>query len=183
MEIVKTNLQDCYILKPRIFKDQRGYFMESYNKNVFTELSLTAYNWVQDNEAKSNKGVLRGLHFQKGDAAQAKLVRVITGSVQDIVVDLRKSSPTFGQFTSVILTSENKYQLLVPRGFAHGYLVLEDNTIFAYKCDNYYLPEEEGGLIYNDKNLNLPWELSHESFILSDKDTVLPVFQNAYYFE
>lgn len=182
MEIINTNLQDCFILKPRVFADDRGYFMESYNKKMHLDHCLN-FQWVQDNEAKSNKGVLRGLHFQKGDHAQAKLVRVITGSVQDIVVDMRKNSPTFGQYTSVKLSAENKHQLLVPRGFAHGYLVLEDDTIFAYKCDNFYAPKEEGGLIYNDEKMNLPWELPLDNVILSDKDKLLPSFEKAYHFE
>lgn len=182
MEITKTNLQDCYILKPRVFADERGYFMESFNQQVHKNHSLD-FHWIQDNEAKSNKGILRGLHFQKGDDAQAKLVRVITGAVQDIVIDMRKNSPTFGQFISVILTSENKHQLLVPRGFAHGYLVLEDQTIFGYKCDNFYNPKKEGGVIFNDKMMNLPWELPIDNMILSEKDKLLPSFENAYYFE
>ena len=181
MKYLETTLKDCYVIEPRVFEDERGYFFESYNESK-DPLSEFHNGWVQDNEAKSNKGVLRGLHFQKGDHAQAKLVRVIKGSVQDIVVDLRKTSPTFGQSYAIILNEDNKRQLFVPRGFAHGYVVVEDNTIFSYKCDNYYNPDSEGGLMYNDPTVNCDWNLS-KGLILSEKDQLLPNWDQCYKFD
>lgn len=170
MTVTKTPLKDCFIIEPTIFGDDRGYFFESFNKQVFEEKTTLKVNFVQDNEAFSNRGVLRGLHFQKGKFAQAKLVRVIKGKVLDVAVDIRPDSKTFGKYFSILLSEENKKQLFVPRGFAHGYSVLEDNTIFAYKCDNYYNKSSEGGIIYNDSHLNIDWILEENEIVLSEKD-------------
>ncbi|RBW59597.1 dTDP-4-dehydrorhamnose 3,5-epimerase [Tenacibaculum sp. E3R01] len=174
MNIVQTPLEGCFVIEPMLFEDNRGYFFESFNEEKFKKGIGIDLNFVQDNEAFSNKGIVRGLHFQKGKFAQAKLVRVITGKVLDVAVDLRKKSQTYGQHFSIVLSGENKKQLFVPRGFAHGYSVLENNTVFAYKCDNYYNKESEGGIIYNDKTLNIDWNLLDTEVILSDKDMQLP---------
>jgi dTDP-4-dehydrorhamnose 3,5-epimerase len=182
MEILETGLQDSFILKPKIFADERGYFFESYNANAFANATGISINFVQDNQAKSNKNVLRGLHFQKGDAAQAKLVSVIQGKVFDVIVDLRINSKSFGKYFSVELSAENKWQLFIPRGFAHGYMVLEDNTEFFYKCDNYYNKEMEGGIIYNDTTLNINWETENQHLIIATKDLQLPGFDQIEYF-
>ncbi|MGB1316126.1 MAG: dTDP-4-dehydrorhamnose 3,5-epimerase [Chitinophagales bacterium] len=179
MSFIKTEIEDVWVIEPNIFKDDRGYFYESFNAETFNKETGLNINFVQDNQSKSNKGVLRGMHYQTGEHAQAKLVRVLQGSVQDVAVDLRKNSPTFGKHFSIILTAENHKQLFVPRGFAHGFLVLEDNTIFAYKCDNFYNKESEGGLIYNDESIAINWELETEDFILSEKDIELPNLENA----
>lgn len=173
MQVTQTKLKGCFIIEPTIFGDERGYFFESFNKEKFKELTGKEIEFVQDNEAFSNRGVLRGLHFQKGEFAQAKLVRVVKGKVLDVAVDLRKESETFGQYVAVILSEKNKKQLFVPRGFAHGYSVLEDNTIFTYKCDNYYRPDSEGGVLYNDDTLNIDWMLNENEIQLSEKDKVL----------
>lgn len=174
MNIVQTPLEGCFVIEPMLFEDNRGYFFESFNEEKFKKGIGIDLNFVQDNEAFSNKGIVRGLHFQKGKFAQAKLVRVITGKVLDVAVDLRKNSKTYGQHFSIVLSGENKKQLFVPRGFAHGYSVLENNTVFAYKCDNYYNKESEGGIIYNDKTLNIDWNLLDTEIKLSDKDMQLP---------
>ncbi|WP_299132624.1 dTDP-4-dehydrorhamnose 3,5-epimerase [uncultured Tenacibaculum sp.] len=174
MNIVQTPLEGCFVIEPMLFEDNRGYFFESFNEEKFKKGIGIDLNFVQDNEAFSNKGIVRGLHFQKGKFAQAKLVRVITGKVLDVAVDLRKKSQTYGQHFSIVLSGENKKQLFVPRGFAHGYSVLENNTVFAYKCDNYYNKESEGGIIYNDKTLNIDWNLLDTEIKLSDKDMQLP---------
>lgn len=179
MLVKETNLKGCLIIEPRVFMDKRGYFVESFNKKKFKESTGISIDFVQDNESKSSKGVLRGLHYQKGNFAQAKLVRVISGSVLDVAVDLRTDSKTFGDHVSVILSGENKTQLYVPRGFAHGFLVLEDDTTFCYKCDNYYNKESEAGIIYNDKDLNIDWNLPNADLIISEKDQILPTFKNA----
>ena len=179
MKYLETTLKDCYVIEPRVFEDERGYFFESYNESK-DPLSEFHNGWVQDNEAKSNKGVLRGLHFQKGDHAQAKLVRVIKGSVQDIVVDLRKTSPTFGQSYAIILNEDNKRQLFVPRGFAHGCLTLSASANVVYKCDNYYDKASEGGILYNDATLALDWHLPEEDIIISEKDKELPTFAEVF---
>lgn len=179
MVIKESKLKGCYIIQPQIFEDKRGYFLETYNEKTFSKALGLNVNFVQDNESQSSKGVLRGLHYQKGKFAQAKLVRVIKGKVLDIAVDLRKNSTTFGEYVSVILSEENKIQLFVPRGFAHGFLVLEDETIFSYKCDNFYNKESETGIIYNDKELNIDWKYSENELILSEKDLHLPSFKNA----
>jgi len=173
MKVTETKLKGCFIIEPTIFGDERGYFFESFNKEKFKKLTGKEIEFVQDNEAFSNRGVLRGLHFQKGEFAQAKLVRVVKGSVLDVVVDLRPGSKTYGETVSCILSRDNKKQLFAPRGFAHGYAVLEDNTVFVYKCDNYYQPASESGIIYNDATLNIDWMLSEDEIILSDKDKIL----------
>lgn len=167
--IEKTGIEGLVIINPRIFKDQRGYFFESCNEQVLKAQGLD-YHFVQDNEAGSSYGVLRGLHFQRGEHSQAKLVRMIEGEVLDVAVDLRSDSATYGQSFSVILSAENKKQLLVPRGFAHGYVVLSQRAVFFYKCDNYYFKEQEGGISYADPALNIDWRLPSEAFIISEKD-------------
>lgn len=179
MAFIPTEIKDVWVIEPKIFEDERGYFYESFNADQFNKETGLNVNFVQDNQSKSNKGVLRGLHYQVGEHAQAKLVRVLQGSVQDIAVDLRKNSPTFGQYFSIILSGENHKQLFVPRGFAHGFLVLEDDTIFAYKCDNFFNKESEGGMIYNDETINIKWELSQDEYVLSEKDTILPNLETA----
>lgn len=174
MNIKETYLKGSFIIEPKVFDDDRGYFFESFNQKKFEEKTGININFIQDNEAFSNRGILRGLHFQKGDYAQAKLVRVIKGKVLDVIVDLRPNSETYGEHFSVILSGENKKQIFVPRGFAHGYSVLEDNTIFVYKCDNFYNKEAEAGVIYNDQNLNIDWMLNTNEIQLSEKDKVQP---------
>lgn len=174
MTIKETSLKGCFVIEPKIFGDHRGYFFESFNKKTFQEKTNIEVNFVQDNESFSNRGVLRGLHFQKNEFAQAKLVRVIKGKVLDVAVDLRRDSKTYGKHFSIVLSEENKKQLFVPRGFAHGYSVLENNTIFAYKCDNYYHPSQEGGIIYNDPELAINWMLTDNEIQLSEKDKILP---------
>jgi len=174
MEIIKTPLNDCFIIKPTLFEDARGYFFESFNRQKFNQLTGMDIDFVQDNQAKSNYGILRGLHFQKGEHAQAKLVSVIKGKVIDVAVDMRPESSTFLQHVALELSEQNHLQLFVPRGFAHGYSVLEDNTIFFYKCDNYYNKASEGGVIYNDSTLNIDWQLDPAAMILSEKDVLLP---------
>jgi len=179
LELQQTSLKDCFILKPKVFRDGRGLFYETYNEKLFQKITGVKTEFVQDNQSISSKGVLRGLHFQSGEMAQAKLVRVIRGRVLDIAVDLRKDSETFGQSFSVILDDEDHLQLYVPRGFAHGFITLSEESIFAYKCDNYYDQASEGGIIYNDATLNLDWYLPKEDFIISDKDLQLPTFEEA----
>ena len=149
MTIKETDIKDCLIIEPNVFEDKRGYFFEGFNKKLFSNSVGHDVNFVQDNESYSSKGVLRGLHFQKGKHAQAKLVRVIKGKVLDVAVDIRENSKTYGQYVSIVLSAENKKQLFVPRGFAHGFVVLSESAIFSYKCDNYYHKESEGGIIYN----------------------------------
>lgn len=174
MQLKETCLKDCYILEPSVFGDERGYFFESYNKKQFDQLTNQKVTFIQDNEAYSSKGVLRGLHFQKSEHAQAKLVRVTHGKVLDIAVDIRPKSPTFLKHIGVELSAENKKQLFVPRGFAHGYVVLSDSAVFNYKVDNWYNKASEGGIIYNDKTLNIDWILKDKDFIISEKDKELP---------
>jgi len=171
----KTHIDGVWLIKPQLWQDARGYFMETYHQEQFNRAGLT-YNWVQDNEALSNKGVLRGLHFQIGEAAQAKLVRVIRGRIFDVAVDLRPQSPTFGKYVAIELSEVNKYQLLIPRGFAHGYLALEDHTIVSYKCDNYYAPQSERGIHPMDETLAIPWPRVDRAYLLSDKDQQWPAF-------
>ncbi len=178
MQVEETSLKGCYLIKPRLFEDSRGYFFESFNKKVFQKETGLEIEFVQDNQAKSNYGVVRGLHFQKDDWAQAKLVRVLSGRVLDAVVDLRKESVTYLQTFAVELSDKNHYQLFVPKGFAHGYSVLEDNTIFAYKCDNFYNKESEGGISLEDKSLKIDWKIPKAAMIISDKDKDLPVLNN-----
>lgn len=179
MEFKPTKLEGCFVIEPKVFKDERGYFFESYNLNTFNDLNGDQVKFVQDNESYSTKGVLRGLHYQRGKYAQAKLVRVIKGKVLDVAVDVRKGSKTFGEYVAVELSEENKKQLFVPRGFAHGFIVLSETAIFSYKCDNFYNKESEGGIIYNDSQLNIDWKLPENEFILSEKDMVLPKLEHA----
>ncbi|MBR2659676.1 dTDP-4-dehydrorhamnose 3,5-epimerase [Candidatus Saccharibacteria bacterium] len=168
----KTKIDGVFIITPRVFGDERGYFMETYSEKDFKEAGLN-YTFVQDNQSSSKKGVLRGLHFQKLHP-QAKLVRVLKGEVFDVAVDLRENSPTYGQWVGEVLSEENKKQLLIPRGFAHGFLVLSDTAEFAYKCDDFYHPEEEGGIIYNDEDVNIEWPAIDAEYILSEKDQKHP---------
>jgi len=177
MQIRPTPLEGCFIIQPKIFEDERGCFYESFNKQQFENLTGQRINFVQDNESLSSKGVLRGLHFQKGEFAQAKLVRVVKGAVQDVVVDVRPGSKTYGQFFSIELSEENKTQLFIPRGLAHGFLALEDTTVFSYKCDNFYNKEAELGIIFNDKDLKITWNSLDNDFIVSEKDLKLPKFR------
>jgi dTDP-4-dehydrorhamnose 3,5-epimerase len=177
MKVEATQLKDCYIIHDTVFEDNRGYFFESFNQQTFEKLTGLNIAFVQDNQSKSSKGVLRGLHFQQGEHAQAKLVRVLKGSVLDVAVDIRPNSPTFGQHIAIKLTAENRMQLFVPRGFAHGFVVLEDDTIFFYKCDNFYNKASEGGLMFNDPELGIDWLLKEEEVILSDKDKLNPSLQ------
>lgn len=179
MEIQKTTLKDCFIVKPRVFRDNRGLFFETFNQIQFKEATSLDRPFIQDNTSYSTKGVLRGLHFQTGAMAQAKLVRVASGRVLDVVVDLRKESPSFGKSFSVILDDKEHLQLYVPRGFAHGFVTLSENSIFCYKCDNYYDKASEGGIIYNDATLAIDWHLPEVEFIVSEKDLELPTFEEA----
>lgn len=174
MKRTNTFIKDCFIIEPRVFKDERGYFFESFNQNQFNDIADQDISFVQDNESSSRKNVIRGLHFQEGIHAQAKLVRVVKGSIRDIVVDLREHSTTFKQYFSIELSETNAKQLFVPRGFAHGFIALEPHTIINYKCDNFYHKDSERGIIYNDKDLNIDWGISDEDIILSDKDKALP---------
>jgi dTDP-4-dehydrorhamnose 3,5-epimerase len=176
MEYISTEIEGLFVVKPRVFADERGYFFESYSK-LKEENSGINYNWVQDNESFSERGVLRGMHYQCGEHAQAKLVRVIKGEVQDIVVDIRPNSPTYGKYFSIVLSETNKEQLLVPRGLAHGFLVLSEKAIFSYKCDNFYNKESEGGIHFLSESLKLPWEKMGK-YTVSEKDEILPSFGN-----
>jgi dTDP-4-dehydrorhamnose 3,5-epimerase len=177
MNLIKTTLDGLVVLKPTIFKDNRGYFMESYNQKNINKL-VGNVNFVQDNESESSRGVLRGLHFQKPPYAQAKLVRCLKGSVLDVVLDLRKDSKTYGIFETILLTEENKKQLFIPKGFAHGFVVLSETAIFSYKVDNYYNPESESGVLWNDLDLNIDWKINKKEIIVSEKDKSLPTFNN-----
>ena len=176
MNYIQTDIEGPLIIEPKVFGDNRGYFFESFSQRDF-EAHVGPVNFVQDNESLSaKKGVLRGLHFQKGAAAQAKLLRVVQGSVLDVAVDIRPGSPTFGKYVSVVLSGENKRQFFIPRGFAHGFLVLEDNTIFQYKCDNFYAPETEGSYRWNDPAFGIDWGISPDEVILSEKDSKAPFY-------
>jgi len=174
MNFIRTAIEDVVICEPSIHGDERGYFVETFRQDKLDAFLGFKINFIQDNESKSSKGVLRGLHYQLAPAAQTKLVRVIQGAVLDVAVDIRKGSPTFGQHVSVELNAENKRQLLVPRGFAHAFVVLEDDTVFAYKVDNYYSPENDRGISYNDENLHIDWKLDINALKLSDKDQKQP---------
>ncbi|MCL4118220.1 UNVERIFIED_CONTAM: hypothetical protein GTU68_063397 [Idotea baltica] len=173
MKIIDTGISDLIVIEPAVFEDDRGYFFESYNK---LKLPDFPNSWVQDNESKSGRGVLRGLHYQIGDKAQAKLVRAITGEIYDIAVDLRAGSSTYGKWYGTTLSAENKRQMYVPRGFAHGFVVVSEIAIFAYKCDNYYHKESEGGIIYDDPTFGIDWPVEKSEIILSSKDLELPTF-------
>lgn len=178
MEVITTSLDGVVIIKPRLFEDERGYFFESFSQRDF-ETMVRPIHFVQDNESKSSYGVLRGLHFQKPPFAQSKLVRVIKGAVLDVAVDIRKGSPTFGQHVAVELTGDNHLQFFIPRGFAHGFSVLSDEVIFQYKCDNFYAPQSEGALAWDDPDLAIDWEIPTEKVILSEKDKHHPRLKDA----
>lgn len=178
MKVEKTSIEDCFLIHNSVFPDERGFFLESFNKKRFQELTGVEADFVQDNQSRSTRGVLRGLHYQTGDHAQAKLVRVLRGEVLDVAVDLRKSSPTFGKHVAVRLSEESNTQFFVPRGFAHGFVVLSQTADFFYKCDNYYNKASEGGLIYNDPQLQIDWQLQPSELIVSSKDKELPTLQN-----
>ena len=178
MKVFKTPLDGCIVLSPTLFSDHRGSFYESYKKTILDDFLGYKVEFVQDNESFSSKGVLRGLHFQKGVYAQAKLVRVVQGAVLDVAVDLRLESPTYGQHFSIELSSDNKKQLFIPRGFAHGFVVLSDTALFSYKCDNYYNKASESGIIFNDPTLNIDWKFPDDQLQLSKKDLELPQFKS-----
>ena len=174
MTFTRTEIPDVVVIEPTVHGDSRGYFVETFVSNKLEEFLGYKINFCQDNESKSSKGVLRGLHYQLPPHAQTKLVRVIQGRVLDVAVDIRRNSPTFGKYVAVLLSAENKKQLLVPRGFAHGFVVLEDDTVFAYKVDNYYSPQCDRGIAFDDENLNIDWILNHDELNLSAKDTKQP---------
>ena len=175
-KFIETDIKDVYIIEPKVYGDNRGYFMETYKEESFKEAGLN-YTFVQDNESRSKKGVLRGLHFQK-TYPQAKLVRVLEGEVFDVAVDLRKNSPTYGKWVGVILSAKNKKQFMIPRGFAHGFVVLSDTATFCYKCDELYHPEDEGGIMWNDKDINIIWPYEGE-ILLSEKDKKHPTLNES----
>lgn len=177
MIVEETYLKGCFVLTPKVFKDERGYFFESFNKKTFEKETGIIAQFVQDNQSKSSKGVLRGLHFQTGKHAQSKLVSVIKGKVLDVCIDLRRYSLTFGKYFSIILDDIKHQQLFIPKGFAHGFVVLEDDTIFSYKCDNFYNKASESGILFNDKYLNIDWCFEEKQLIISEKDLELPLFE------
>ncbi len=178
MDIIKTAIDGVVIIEPKVFGDHRGYFFESFSERDFNS-QVRDVRFVQDNESKSSYGVLRGLHFQKPPHAQSKLVRVVKGAVLDVAVDIRKGSPTFGQHVAVELTEDNHRQFFIPRGFAHGFVVLTDEVIFQYKCDNFYAPQYEGAIAWDDPDLGIDWKVPADSIILSEKDTKHPRLKDA----
>ena len=178
MKVIDTEIEEVKIIEPRIFKDERGYFFESFSERDFNSL-VRPIKFVQDNESKSSYGVLRGLHFQKPPYTQSKLVRVIKGKVMDVAVDIRKGSPTFGKYVAVELTEDNHLQFFVPRGFAHGFIVLSEEAVFQYKCDNFYAPQSEGAIAWNDPDLNIDWKIPFESMIFSEKDKKHPMLKES----
>lgn len=175
MEAIKTNIEGVYVIEPKVFKDQRGYFFESYNKLSLESLGID-YTFVQDNQSKSSYGVIRGLHFQKPPHAQTKLLRVVEGKIIDVAVDIRKGSPTYGKHVAVELSAENFKQLLIPAGFAHGFSVLSETAIVQYKCTDYYHPETEGGIMFNDSDIDIDWGIPLDEAVVSDKDLKHPSF-------
>ncbi len=179
MEVLKTAIEGLLIIEPTVFGDSRGYFFESYNKQRFNEATGLDIDFVQDNQSKSCYGVLRGLHFQKPPYAQSKLVRCVRGKVLDVAVDIRKSSPTFGKYVAVELTEDNHRQLFIPHGFAHGFVVLSEEAIFQYKCNNFYHKESEGAIAWNDPEINIDWTIPFDEVMLSDKDKVNPLLKDA----
>lgn len=179
MTFTETKLKGCFVLEPNVFKDKRGFFFESYNKQVFDEGIGTEVNFVQDNQSFSTKGVIRAIHYQIGEHAQAKLVRVLQGEVLDVVVDLRKDSITFGQHIAIELSDNNKKQVFIPRGFGHGFVTLSESAEFFYKCDNYYNKTSEGGIIYNDPTLNIDWRIESDKIKASERDLNLPILSEA----
>ena len=178
MNFLETAIPGVWIIEPKVFGDARGYFMETYKQSLFEE-KIGNVNFIQDNESCSSRGVLRGLHYQLGEFSQAKLVRVMQGKVIDVAVDIRKSSATFGKHIAVELSGENKRQFFVPRGFAHGFLVLEDNTVFTYKVDNLYAPQAERGILYKDPEIGIDWQIDEADLLLSEKDKIAPLLKNA----
>lgn len=181
MEYIKTAIEGVYVIEPKVFEDARGYFFEAWKQGEFVA-NIGKLDFVQDNESKSSFGVLRGLHYQRGEFSQAKLVRVISGRVLDVAVDLRRNSPTFGQHVMVELSGENKRQFFIPRGFAHGFLVLSDEAIFTYKVDNVYAPQAEASILWNDEQLSIDWPLGENQLLLSEKDKKAKPFSEAEYF-
>ena len=179
MIFTETKLKGCFIIEPKIIRDERGYFMESFNEQTFQKGIGQTVHFVQDNQSYSTKGVLRGLHYQTGEYAQAKLVRVLQGEVLDVAVDIRPNSDTFGHYEAIVLSGKNQKQFFIPRGFAHGFLVTSESATFFYKCDNFYNKESEGGLMYNDETINIDWQFPTAELLISDKDTILPNLQNA----
>ena len=179
MKFIPTKLEGCFILEPTVILDERGYFMESFNEQTFQKGIGQSVHFVQDNQSYSSKGVLRGLHYQCGEHAQAKLVRVLQGEVLDVAVDIRPDSPTYGQYESVLLSGENQRQFFVPRGFAHGFLVLSNTATFFYKCDNFYHKESEGGVLFSDPKIGIDWEFPLREMIISEKDKFQPLLENA----
>ena len=182
MEYIRTDIEGVFVIEPRVFNDARGYFFEAWKQEEFNE-HVGEVNFIQDNESKSSFGVLRGLHYQKGELSQAKLVRVIKGKVLDVAVDIRKSSPTFGKHVMVELSEDNKRQLFIPRGFAHGFLVLSDEAVFTYKVDNPYAPQVEAGIRWNDPELAIEWPIDPAQVLTSEKDLKQPLLKDAEVFE
>jgi len=180
MNLIETPIKDLLVLEPKIFSDQRGYFFEAYNHKLFEEKGLN-YAFIQDNESKSEYGVIRGLHYQLEPYSQAKLVRVVLGAVYDVALDLRLGSPTFGKWFGIELNEENKRQMLIPKGFAHGFSVLSKEAVFSYKCDQYYRPEAERGIIYNDPIFNIDWKIEKDKVKVSGKDLKNPIFEKSEY--
>jgi dTDP-4-dehydrorhamnose 3,5-epimerase len=178
MKILETPIKDLIVLEPLVHADERGYFYESFNANTLKPLGINT-NFVQDNQSKSVYGILRGLHYQCGEHAQSKLVRVLSGTVLDVAVDIRKDSPTYGQHYSVLLSGENKKQMYIPRGFAHGFVVLSETAEFFYKCDNFYNKDSEGGILWNDTDLNIDWQVDLTKVAISGKDAELPMFKDS----
>ena len=177
MQIISTSIPEVIQFQPKVFGDERGYFFESFRQDIFEE-TIGKVNFVQDNESMSSYGVLRGLHFQKPPYTQSKLVRAIKGRVMDVAVDIRLGSPTYGKYAAVVLDSEKKNQLWVPKGFAHGFVVLSETAIFAYKCDNYYAPDYDAGLAYDDATINIDWKIPQEKMLLSEKDKNHPILSD-----
>lgn len=179
MQVVQTELKDCFIIEPKVFYDQRGFFTESFNERTFQEKAGVNVHFVQDNLSFSSQGVLRGLHYQTEEFAQAKLVQVLQGEVLDVAVDIRPGSATYGKYVAVLLTAENKLQMFIPRGFAHGFLVLSDTALFSYKCDNFYNKDSEGGIAFDDTAIGIDWNFPKEKLIISEKDQNNPTLENA----
>lgn len=178
MNVIKTNIEGVFIIEPKVFTDTRGYFFESYSERDFNA-QIGTIKFIQDNESRSQYGVLRGLHFQKGEFSQSKLVRVVCGKVYDVAVDLRKSSATFGKYVGVELSEDNHRQFFIPRGFAHGFAVMSDVAVFQYKCDNFYAPQSEGAIMWNDPQLNIKWPIPSGKIILSEKDKHHPLLKDS----
>ena len=179
MNIIETKLAGCLIIEPKVIFDDRGFFMESFNEKKFSDLTGNNIHFLQDNQSYSTRGVLRGLHYQTGRWSQAKLVRVLNGEVLDVAVDIRPDSPTYGEHVSVVISSENNKQLFIPKGFAHGFLVLSETATFFYKCDTSYEPSSEGGILYNDEKLQIDWQLPADVIVISEKDKQLPLLESS----